>query len=63
MEPSDDVDIIDVSYRLGGEVVSNEVEAPGFKDAGYVNLTTSDGITHGQVRQSSSFSFVRIYQR
>lgn len=48
--------------RLGGEVVANEVGAPGFKEAGYVNLTTSDGIVHGQVRQSSSFSFVRIYE-
>ena len=42
--------------------MSNEVGAPGFKDAGYVNLTTSDGIVHGQVRQSLSFSFVRIYE-
>ncbi len=42
--------------------MSNEINAPGFKDAGYVNLTTSDGVVHGQVRQSASFSFVRIYE-
>ena len=49
-------------FRLGGEVVSNEIDAPGFKDAGYANLTTSDNVVHGQVRQSASFSFVRIYE-
>jgi hypothetical protein len=27
-----------------------------------VNITTSDGIVHGQVRQSDLFSFVRIYE-
>ena len=42
--------------------MSEEVDAPGFKDAGYENLTTSDVIVHGQVRQSSSFSFVRVYE-
>ena len=46
---------------LGGEVVSNEVNAPGFASAGYVNITTSDKIVHGQVRQAGAFSFVRIY--
>ena len=46
---------------LGGEVVSNEVQAPGFASAGYTNMQTSDGIVHGQVKQSGKFSFVRIY--
>ena len=46
---------------LGGEVVSNEVNAPGFSSAGYVNITTSDKIVHGQVKQAGAFSFVRIY--
>jgi len=46
---------------LGGEVVSKEVNAPGFSSAGYVNITTSDNIVHGQVRQAGAFSFVRIY--
>jgi len=48
---------------LGGEVVSNEIGAPGFAEAGYVNITTSDAIVHGQVRQSAAFSFARIYLR
>ena len=47
---------------LGGEVVSNEVGQPGFVTAGYINLSTSDNIAHGQVKQSGAFSFVRIYE-
>ncbi len=47
---------------LGGQVVAHEVDAPGFECAGYVNLTTSDGIVHGQVKQAGKFSFVRIYE-
>lgn len=27
-----------------------------------MNITTSDGVVHGQVRQSDLFSFVRIYE-
>jgi hypothetical protein len=47
---------------LGGEVVSEEVGAPGFDTAGYTDIVTEDGITHGQVKQSGNFSFVRIYE-
>ncbi|KAF3397858.1 Carboxypeptidase S1 [Penicillium rolfsii] len=47
---------------LGGQVVAEEINAPGYKDAGFVNITTSDGIVHGQVRQSDLYSFVRIYE-
>lgn len=47
---------------LGGEAVSNEVGAPGFSAAGYVNITTPDGIIHGQVRQAGTFAFVRVYE-
>ena len=47
---------------LGGEAVSHEIGAPGFEQAGYVNITTSDGVVHGQVRQSANFAFVRIYE-
>ncbi|KAL9104024.1 MAG: hypothetical protein Q9163_001002 [Psora crenata] len=47
---------------LGGEVVAQEIQAPGFDKAGYVNITTSDNIIHGQVKQSEGFSFVRIYE-
>jgi carboxypeptidase D len=28
---------------------------------GYTNITTSDGIVHGQVKQSGKFAFLRIY--
>ena len=47
---------------LGGEVVSNEIGQPGFNRSGYTNISTSDGIVHGQVKQSGAFSFVRIYE-
>ncbi|POS80606.1 carboxypeptidase S1 [Diaporthe helianthi] len=46
---------------LGGEVVAEEINAPGWSGAGYVNISTSDDIVHGQVKQSGAFSFVRIY--
>ncbi|KAJ5883487.1 uncharacterized protein N7473_010373 [Penicillium subrubescens] len=47
---------------LGGQVVADEINALGYKDAGFVNITTSDGVVHGQVRQSDLYSFVRIYE-
>ncbi|KAK5111817.1 hypothetical protein LTR62_004737 [Meristemomyces frigidus] len=47
---------------LGGQVVSEMVEAPGFGSAGYENISTSDDIVHGQVKQSGNFAFVRIYE-
>ncbi|KAF2772299.1 alpha/beta-hydrolase [Teratosphaeria nubilosa] len=46
---------------LGGEVVSQEVDAPGFDTAGYTNITTSDGVVHGQVKQAANFAFLRVY--
>ncbi|QSZ34791.1 hypothetical protein DSL72_007649 [Monilinia vaccinii-corymbosi] len=47
---------------IGGEVISNMIDAPGFSTAGYANITTSDSIVHGQVKQSGHFSFSRIYE-
>jgi len=47
---------------LGGQVISGLVEAPGFGTAGYTNVSTSDGIVHGQVKQSGNFAFVRVYE-
>lgn len=47
---------------LGNEVVAEAVGAPGYDQAGYVDLETSDGVVHGQVRQSGKFSFTRIYE-
>ncbi|KIS67893.1 putative carboxypeptidase 2 [Mycosarcoma maydis] len=47
---------------LGGEVIAEQVQHKGFDQAGYQDLETSDGVTHGQVKQSGQFSFVRIYE-
>jgi hypothetical protein len=47
---------------LGGEAVSLEVGAPDFNRAGYTNISTDDGIVHGQVRQAGQFAFVRVYE-
>ncbi|KGO77632.1 Lipase, class 3 [Penicillium italicum] len=47
---------------LGGQVIAEEINARGYEHAGFVNITTSDGVVHGQVRQSDLFSFVRIYE-
>ncbi|KAH8752141.1 Alpha/Beta hydrolase protein [Hyaloscypha sp. PMI_1271] len=46
---------------LGGQVVAYEAEAPEFDCAGFVNISTTDNIAHGQVKQAGKISFVRIY--
>ncbi|EKG19690.1 Peptidase S10 serine carboxypeptidase [Macrophomina phaseolina MS6] len=47
---------------LGGQVVAEQVGADAYADAGFVDLETSDGVAHGQVRQAGKFAFVRIYE-
>ncbi|OIW32911.1 alpha/beta-hydrolase [Coniochaeta ligniaria NRRL 30616] len=47
---------------LGVEAVAEEVAVSGWDKAGYVNMSTSDGIVHGQSKQSAKFSFTRIYE-
>ncbi|EHL01915.1 putative Carboxypeptidase S1 like protein B [Glarea lozoyensis 74030] len=47
---------------LGNEAVATEVNAPGYCNAGYTDIVTSDCIVHGQVKQSGYFSFARIYE-
>lgn len=47
---------------IGGERVSELVDAPGFGEAGYTNISTPDGVVHGQVKQSANFAFARIYE-
>ncbi|KAK5047377.1 hypothetical protein LTR84_006900 [Exophiala bonariae] len=47
---------------LGVEAVADAVGARGFDEAGYTNITTPDQVTHGQVKQSSGFSFVRVFE-
>ncbi|OAG40350.1 hypothetical protein AYO21_05441 [Fonsecaea monophora] len=47
---------------LGGQVVADHVNATGYANAGFVNISSSDGVVHGQVRQSGKFAFVRIFE-
>ncbi|KAK7515093.1 carboxypeptidase S1 [Phyllosticta citriasiana] len=47
---------------LGGQVCADEIAASGYDAAGFVDLVTSDNVTHGQVRQAGLYSFVRIYE-
>ncbi|MDI1490505.1 MAG: hypothetical protein OHK93_001709 [Ramalina farinacea] len=47
---------------LGGQAVAAEIAAPRFSDAGYANISTSDGRVNGQVKQAGSFAFVRVYE-
>lgn len=47
---------------LGGQVVASMINATGYSTAGFTNITTSDNLVHGQVKQSGLFSFVRIYE-
>ena len=47
---------------LGGQVVADHVNASGYAGAGFTNISTSDGVVHGQVKQSGKFAFVRIYE-
>ena len=47
---------------LGVEAVAHAVGVPGYESAGYVDVSTSDGVIHGQVKQSGVFSFVRVYE-
>lgn len=46
---------------IGGQSVADEIDAPGYREAGYQNLSTSDGVVHGRVRQSARFAWVQIY--
>lgn len=47
---------------LGGEAVYNSIRIPGHPSIpGYVNISTSDLLVHGQAKQSGSFAFVRVY--
>lgn len=47
---------------LGGQAVAEEIDAAGFTCAGYANISTSDHVVHGQVKQAGKFAFVRIYE-
>lgn len=47
---------------LGNQAVTDEINPIGWSGAGYINVTTSDGIVHGQVKQSSNFAFARVFE-
>jgi carboxypeptidase C (cathepsin A) len=47
---------------LGVEAIVADIDAPGFHSAGFVNISTSDSLVHGQVKQSDNVAFVRIYE-
>lgn len=47
---------------LGVEAIVDDIDAPGYSSAGFVNISTSDHIVHGQVKQSDNVAFVRIYE-
>ncbi|GAM86185.1 hypothetical protein ANO11243_041970 [Dothideomycetidae sp. 11243] len=66
---ADDLTVVmyfgDADYNcnwLGGQAVAEEINAPGFSEAGFVDIQTKDGIVHGQVKQAGAYSFVRIYE-
>lgn len=50
---------------FGGEAFSHTLKnVPGYTDgsSGFANISTSDGVVHGQVKSAGKFSFVRIYE-
>ena len=50
---------------FGGEAFSRTLSnVPSYTDgtAGFVNISTSDGMLHGQVKSAGKFSFVRIFE-
>lgn len=50
---------------FGGEAFSytlSNVPAYTGGTAGFVNISTSDGVVHGQIKTAGHFSFVRIYE-
>jgi carboxypeptidase D len=47
---------------LGVEAVAAQVNPNRWNTAGYVNLTTNDGVVHAQVKQAGKFSFTRVFE-
>lgn len=43
-----------VGNYLGGMVVADQINAPGYSSAGFENISTSDNIVHGVVKQSAT---------
>ena len=47
---------------IGNLVVADEVGAAGWGNAGFANMSTSDDMMHGEVKQSNNFVFARIFE-
>jgi len=47
---------------LGGQAVAEKINSAGFSDAGFVNMNTSDGVVHAQIKQAGAFTFARIFE-
>jgi len=47
---------------IGNEAVVAKIDPPGISTAGYTNISSSDDIVHGVVKQSDNFAFARIYE-
>lgn len=47
---------------LGNQAVTELIDAPGYKSAGFANISTSDNVVHGVVKQADNFAFLRIYE-
>lgn len=47
---------------LGGQKVAEDIAGEGWERAGFANITTTDGVVHGQVKQAGKLAFVRIYE-
>jgi carboxypeptidase C (cathepsin A) len=47
---------------IGVEAVAAQVNPRRWDKAGYVDLSTSDGIVHAQVKQAGKFSFTRVFE-
>jgi carboxypeptidase C (cathepsin A) len=47
---------------LGVSAIADAIDAPGYHSAGFVNISTSDDLVHGQVKQADNVAFVRIYE-
>ncbi|KAF1984927.1 putative serine carboxypeptidase [Aulographum hederae CBS 113979] len=47
---------------LGGEVIADNLGIAGYDAAGFVNISSSDDVVHGQVKQVGNLAFARVYE-
>lgn len=53
--------LLPLPASLVHNAVWDKIAVPGHAEAGFTNLTTSDGRIHGQVRQAGLLSYTRFY--